>query len=153
MGPSTSTPWAGHRAACPIGCRVGRTSCLGVLIGLWICNYKEELSEPWQEVIMSVNKWSLARSWWKTSITWKVFASNPDLKCIALQVLQKTFSHTWRFQEVKCNLSLEIFNIFSIGQAQQKHYLVYTSEYNGSSNIYTGIVEALGSDSFTLYVL
>lgn len=40
-----------------------------------------------------------------------------------------------------------------IGQAQQKHYLVYTSEYNGSSNIYTGIVEALGSDSFTLYVL
>lgn len=36
------------------------------------------------------------------------------------------------------------------GQAQQKHYLVYTSEYNGSSNIYTGIVEALGSDSFTL---
>lgn len=42
---------------------------------------------------------------------------------------------------------------FIIGQAQQKHYLVYTSEYNGSSNIYTGIVEALGSDSFTLYVL
>ena len=40
-----------------------------------------------------------------------------------------------------------------IGQAQQKHYLVYTSEYNGSSNIYTGIVEALGSDSFTPYVL
>lgn len=42
---------------------------------------------------------------------------------------------------------------FQLGQAQQKHYLVYTSEYNGSSNIYTGIVEALGSDSFTFYVL
>lgn len=85
-----------------------------MLIGLSNCNCREKLQESAQDTSNSVPTEEVKYVPYGKQVSLDKYLSVTLISsALHYRFYRKLFSHEWRFQKVKCNLSLEIFKIFS----------------------------------------